>query len=780
MKFYFFIPFLISFYLTTAQETYYPPKLLIEISSNIQVGVKTQGQTKTYLNYKIENNQNFSSSNTNTFSNSYIRDVTKERQRKTNEDYYKSRPKPSSLLGGIAKAFSGDPSGLLDFGGNVLDHMMTPKYRVYETSTYKTTEKFERTNTTTNTSSTDVKNQLVQQITQESTVDANAGFIRFSLRIFNDAQKGIRIKNPQFVLYFLMPNGSREIISFQNATAGDGQVHWLPAKNYKDFEVNVENLDVQRLFSNYLNSEEIEVNLNNLEVEVSGQSYFAGELEESHEDNGVRVKYYNGQDTKEFFALIGDARPTAAELIKDYLKEQQLEFYPVEDDTSIVDAIKKISVNENVQSDKKLNQISGQELIDWRKWVVTVYDQNNVIIPFSVSDRLQPGYKISLSYFAAKDLMGVHYRPVIYEKKGIVFTADGQFQLNVDLKKDDELVIDNVKLRKLYTDKVKYAIAPVQIAANDPLVAGLPIRKTEAQMFLDQQRSMESVYTVPATGQPFSFNFNNTNGQNLKFYWFRPTQVVRQEFFKPEDFVFLRWFKGNPSIDNMIGQVSKEAQQTFIESLIVRHIYNAFDPELKIAKPANFGLVKGGGHVTINGNNNSPELATMISYLTSENGLEKIRDSIKNAKTIHYKVPKNISASSNVWKSSMARNRYYSFLSSAKNNLPTSATYRSLSTGRHAMRLSITLDTRTGNTAPWSTGMLGGPPMGIGSSFGFGNLQNPEKSYSIETLTKLNDQQPDIHPIYGNTASLGQQETTLNGNKELFEISFDVKVVRTK
>lgn len=529
---------LLSFSISFAQETYYPPKLVVEISSNIQVGVKRQGQTKTYVNYRIENNTGVSNTHTNSYTDSYIKDITKERIRKTNEDYYKSRPQASSLLGGIARAFAGDYTGLLDFGGNVVDHMMTPKYRVFETSTYKTTEKFERTNSSASTGYTTVKNDLIQQITQESTVDANAGFIRFSIRIYNDAQKGVRIKNPQFVLYFRMRDGSREIISFENATAGSDELHWLPSKSYKDFEINVDSLNVQELFSNYLNSEEIELNLNNLWVEIAEQFYFAGEIEERYEEQGVRVKYYNGQDTKEFFALIKDTRPTVRQLIELYLKEQQIDFNPNTESNSIVDAVNKISVNQNIHSEKKLNRINGQELIEWRKWIVTVYDQNNVIIPFGVTDTLKPGYKIALSFFSAKDLMGEHYRPVIFTKKNISLTADGSFKLEVDLKKGDELVIENVKLNRLYTDMIKYSITPVRIPNNSPLISGISRQQTEAQLFLDEQRSLENVHQPPSVMAPYSFRFDTDSGRSVNYYWFRPVQVNRQVYFKPEELYF--------------------------------------------------------------------------------------------------------------------------------------------------------------------------------------------------------------------------------------------------
>lgn len=770
---------LLPSYVLFAQETYYPPKLFVEISSNIQVGVKKEGETKTYVNYKIENNNILTSSQNNSYTDSYIKDVTKERIKKTNEDYYKSRPRASSLFGGISRAFAGDYSGLLDFGGSVVDHMMTPKYRVYETSTYKTTEKFVKTNSGSNENSSTIKNELIQEISQNYTVDANAGFIRFSIRICNNSSKGVRIKSPEFGLYFLMPNNTREFIKFPKATSGSSDIHWMPANGFKDFEIHVDSLSVQELFANYLNSEEIELNLNNLEVVVDGINYYAGEIEERYENEGIRVKYYNGRETKEFFALIKDSRPTVEELIKNYLNEASLEFYPISEEGSVVEAIKKISINENKYSDKKLDEIDGKELIDWRKWLITVYDQNNMIIPFNLSDQLNPGYKVSLSYFSAKDLLGEHYRPVVYTKGVRNLTADKSFKLDIDLKKGDELVIENIKLNKLYTDKIKYDISKVQLGQNSGWISGYIPKQTEAHLFLKQQKDFESKHE--ASQYLSMYNFNNTTYQNLTPYWFKPIQVSKVEHFNAEDFFCLKWIKGNPEIDHLIDQVSNETQRAILEAFIINQFYNAFDPTIKVAENIDYGVVRGGGNINLRGNNNSPEIDRMVQYLTSEDGLEIIKDSISNFKTMHYILPKDIGASKNVWRNSMSENRYYSFLSLADSSLPNTGTYMSLTTGKYGLRFDVFIDTRIENMNSFANPMLtnGFPPTMYGSMgmTMFGS-QNREKLFSIESLVGLNDLQPTLLPVHNNLTDSQFQETILPGNKELFDTSFEIKVIR--
>jgi hypothetical protein len=760
-----------------AQDTYYPPKLFVEISSNIQVGVKREGVTKTYVNYRIENNNILASSQSSSYTDSYIKDVTKERIKKTNEDYYKSRPKASSLFGGIARAFAGDYSGLLDFGGNVVDHMMTPKYRVYETSTYKTTEKFVKTNSGSNENSSTIKNNLIQELTQEYTVDANAGFIRFSIRIYNNSSKGVRIKSPEFGLYFLMPNNTREFIKFPEATAGNSNIHWMPSMGFKDFEINVEGLSVKELFENYLNSEEIELNLNNLEVVVNGINYYAGEIEERYENEGIRVKYYNGIETKEFFALINDSRPTIEELIKEYLNEVYLELYPNPEGGSVVEAIKRISVNENKYSDKKLNEINGNELIEWRKWLITVYDQNNMIIPFKISDRLNPGYKVSLSFFSAKDLLGEYYRPVIFTKNGINLTADGSFKLNINLKKGDELIIENVKLNKLYTDKIDYNITHV----NSAPLSGLIQKQTEAQLFLKQQEYFESMHH--ASQYVSMYNFNNASNQNLKLYWFKPTRVHKVEHFTAEDFFCIKWIKGNSELDIILNQLSSVTQNAIMEAFIIKHLYNAFDPTIKVAENIDYGLVQGNSSLTFYGNNNSPINDIIFKYLTSENGMEAMSDTISKIKELNYIVPKNIDASKNVWKSSISENQYYSFFSVSNNTLPSNGSYLSLSTGKYALRFNVFIDTRSENMNPVLNPMINNEfssmmdgNMGMGGYLGL--VQNKNKTFSVESLVRYNELQPIIFPIHYNPTGLEFQEIILSGNKELFDITFDVKVIR--
>lgn len=243
----------------------------------------------------------------------------------------------------------------------------------------------------------------------------------------------------------------------------------------------------------------------------------------------------------------------------------------------------------------------------------------------------------------------------------------------------------------------------------------------------------------------------------------------------------MRWYKGNSDIDAVIDQISEETQKSFIAAFIISHLYNSFNPTITLGRPSDFGLIQSGGSIFINdNNNNAPEINTIIGYLNSEDGMEKIRDSISKIKELHYILPGNIDKSMNVWQSSMKRNSYYSFLSSGTHPMPNAGKYRSLSTGRQAIRYRLTVDTRSVFSPPFIQPSPAGlyPSLGFGMPpYGYGSLSK-ERIYSVETLVRLDEQQPAISPIHSDMGSLGLQEDTLMGNKEIFEISFNVKIIR--
>lgn len=771
------ILFLFVHYLSMSQDVYFPLKLSVEISSNVQVGVKRSGYTKTYLDYKITNSNNITKvhkiGNSQETTNKQIQFVSDERTKKTNEDKYKSRPKASSLFGGIARAYAGDYTGLLDFGGNVVDHMMTPEYRINEKAIYKTTNNNTREATANSSSSidnTDKKdNTLIAQISKESTINSNSGFIRFTVSLKNNSERGIKIKNPNFAIYFILKDGTKEVIDFTEAKSGINTLHWIKKGATQEFEINVENQDVQTLFLNYLNSSEIELKLNSLQI-LSGENYFfVGELEEKSEKEGVRVKYFDGQTQKDFFALIGDTRPTVEELIRDYLKQKIYDIHPENLDSLVVDAVRKINVFENKYSNLKINEIDGNELIQWRKWLVTVYDHDNIIIPFKTTDKLEPGYKISLSYFNAKDILGEHYSPTVFMRKKIRFNANDDFSLDFNLKKGDEIVIENVKLNKLFTDRITYEISSYSI---HPKSFGFGrLIDPEAHFFLVSQKLIESNFEMDILPQK---GFKALNQEKIKCYQFKPLEIKKEEYFTASDFYLLKWLKGNKDMDKLIDQLLSDAQEAFIKKFIIQHFYNAYDPRLNSGKPIPSGVIPGQGYLTARGDPNLATSNNFLSMLLSENGIDLVRDTLDDISSIKFEIHKDIPASKNKWKCSLNRNTYYSFLSMSEENLPATGIYRSLSIGKHLPRFYFNLDTRISGTPMLLIQM----PMRTVTPLG----QEVEKVNSIGSLTLFDELQPKIKFIPPNINSNEQKksDTILEGNKELFEILFDVRIVRRK
>ena len=110
------------------QADYHPPKLYSYISSHVEIGVERKGMIETVIthdrSYVNKEEVNKKHSVTETITD----EINSKKEKKTNPDKHKSRPKASGLFGGIVRAFAGDPSGLLDWGGKFVDHMMEPQY----------------------------------------------------------------------------------------------------------------------------------------------------------------------------------------------------------------------------------------------------------------------------------------------------------------------------------------------------------------------------------------------------------------------------------------------------------------------------------------------------------------------------------------------------------------------------------------------------------------------------------------------------------------------------
>ena len=141
------------------------------------------------------------------------------------------------------------------------------------------------------------------------------------------------------------------------------------------------------------------------------------------------------KDWKNSLPLNNDDSLTVLDVIKNYLREDNIVLYENEDNPLIHEVIKKIENKENVNENEKIDLIQGEKLINWRKWLITVYNHNNEIIPFRLQDKLKRGYRISISFFSAKDLLGENYKPIIYKKKWSKFLRGKSNQVRYRLKR---------------------------------------------------------------------------------------------------------------------------------------------------------------------------------------------------------------------------------------------------------------------------------------------------------------------------------------------------------
>lgn len=748
-----------------SQNTYTPPRLITEIFSNIEVGVKREGYTKTFFNYQIEKQISFNNTNSSSLSQSIIQNNTHIKKRETNKDYYNSRPKASSLLGGIARAYAGDYSGLLDFGGKTLDHMMTPRFLTHETSTYSTTKNYTQSSNNSLNNVNEIKNIFKNEIEQEIKVGANSGFIKFSLRVYNASHVGVKINRPKFAMYFVMPNGTRDLISIDKSNiVANESTYYIEGNGSIDFEINIQNQDVQSLFSKYLESKELEIDINQLEVYVEDEAIFSGEIVQQFEESSVRVKYYNGNSLKDFYAIINETRPTFKDLLKNYIGVSSYSFYDVPEDSLLDGYVKKIAVFENKYSDKKIDRINGQELIDWRKWIVTVYDRDNNIIPFQINDVFEPGYKLALSYFSASDLMGVNYNPIVYQKNDIHFSANGTLEIPFDLKIGDKLILENIKFEKLYTDEIKYKVSKV---SKNKLYAGRGIF-SQAQTFLNEQRIMEN-------GINRMTIYPNFVGSSNYQYWFIPEEIYQKEKFFPKDFVLIDWKKNNIQLEKelepFVEEINKNANG--LARKLLSLTFNVLNPELTFENVQ--GLYNEGitneafsinAYIDQFSNNNN-----WVKLLKTEIGREKLNDSIRKSNIIEVVILNDILEDNNKWVSPIRPNLYYSFLLNSNKLIEAEELkLNALTIGNRLIKSYIKINTGSRPNYSYTFNYSSN------NNFKFQldeNLIN--KFFSLNTLIGL-PAGSTINSSY-NIESQGQN-SVLTGNRKLFDISFDLKIIR--
>jgi hypothetical protein len=452
------IPFLMLAPFSWATD-YYPPRLESYITSEVSIGVERKGSTDVIIRRIEKSGKSSSNTESRKITDSFKEKETTSKKKDKNPEKHKSRPTTSDLIGGVARAFSGDYSGLVDWGGKFAVHMMEPRYLWTVSNVYTTEKENTRYYVSSQEFKQDVSSEFTSQIEEQYTQDLNKGYIEFSVTVVNSGPKSIRIKDPVFVINFVAGDG-RRYFGRQVLGATPAQAFFvIPGNGGRHiFTVRAKDLDIVALAENYNRSIGIEAIMQNVMV-IHGQDAFTvSEIIEREMENSVRFELYYGSGDVVKFVDLHETRPTVGEFLREHIGN---DFVELNDDLSsgsrLDDYILSIKGRRNNAS-RPLDNTEGEDLIRWKRWFVAVSDQDGQFLPFTVASKLRPGYSLVIGYYGAKDILGDGYRPVVFEKKGMPIIEGKPFKLDIPLQVGDQIEISNVEIKELTGSVVRYRV----------------------------------------------------------------------------------------------------------------------------------------------------------------------------------------------------------------------------------------------------------------------------------------------------------------------------------
>lgn len=435
-------------------DVVYAPSLAYRISSQVEIGIEKEGRYEKLITNERDSstsNSGSRSSNTTTLNE---RDTKKVRKKTTNPRKRASRPKASGLLGGVVRAVGGDYSGLVQWGGGFLDHMMEPRYNWDVTETYSTRENTKTTTSQSIASSWKSTSHLSEVITQELKYNINKGFIQFTVSLTNAGERTIHINKPNFVVHFVEEDGSEVFAGSArvlNGLQAGGTIS--PNQSYL-LQVRAENLDFLDLSDKYRRASGIRIALQDLKVRRGGKELAVSEVQERLQDSHVQFDYYDGNRRSTRYLRV---QPGIS--LEDFLTHALAsKNYRLGSDGSeaLVQEVNGLESHATVFADLRREP----ERFAWRRWFTSVVDDNGRVFEASRESRLYPGYSVKLGYFGAKDILpSSKYRPVVYRKPNVSLDTDSLYQLELDLAPGDIIEFTDLKFGKgFYLNKVEFSI----------------------------------------------------------------------------------------------------------------------------------------------------------------------------------------------------------------------------------------------------------------------------------------------------------------------------------
>ncbi len=518
---------------TQSQVVDYLPVLETSISSKIEIGVETSGTKEIIFRTTSIQERNTSDKYTRNVVNTNISEIESTKKRYTNPKKRESRPKASGLFGGITRAIGGDPSGLVEWGGGFVDHMMEPRFNIDRSKTYFTKIGKSTKSTKNVNSSWANKTTFESSVIQKYQTDINKGFIKFSIEIKNVSERSVRIKYPSIMLHFVNQDEQLELIGPAlptNVFSENSQQDFLDTEisigaNGGKYTLSfiIENLNFLDIQEKYRLSKGLKVTLQDLLIITNDGEFSIPEIIDSYYDTHVRVDYFNGTTRSVRYFKVPNEGITYEEFFQTFFRKRNPIF---NNDLNENDYLDKYILKVNhLESDTSrfLSKKSSEDKYNWKRWFINVANDLSIPLDPKLGDYLYPGYSIRVGYYSADQILPENiYEPVIYEKEVKLKTGE-IIELDIDLKPGDFLKIDEVEYKGFNINVVEF----------DALRLNAQIAEQQIKNYYEASTSNNNPDVINLGQNSQSYNKSvNSIAQNLLSYNENHNKIIEQDDFK--------------------------------------------------------------------------------------------------------------------------------------------------------------------------------------------------------------------------------------------------------
>lgn len=560
----------------------YAPSLETGVESIIEIGIERSGQREVVVNTKRKTTVGDRREYTNTLKDIKVNSIEESRTKSTNPNKRKTRPKPSGMFGGVVRAFGGDYSGLAEFGLGFVDHMMEPKYNWDVEKIYYTKESRETAVTSNITTDWDKKQEFETTVKQTYSTNINKGFMKFSVAVRNIGERSVRIKSPEFVIHFVNPDEELVYIDQVRPEQDSGVPISIAPGQSRIFGLTLKNRDFITLSQQYRDAIGVRVTMQDLFVEGDGgQLRSMAEAQEDLEDTHVRVDYFDGTNRSiRFFPVPETGTPLDA-FLEQVLANKSYQLNPEVQPDSVVDnLIHRIG---SLESDNRVfSELTRlRDRYDWRRWFITVSDDESTYFDARRGDNVFPGYSVRLGYYSADQVLPPEqYRPIIFEKANVILQPNRPFDIPIDLKPGDIVVFEDVELQDFTINQVRFSATPKTLAQVNAAATSQQGRMFTYSVFSPSPAQSLMKFNTPVAGPTIANHLYLLEPQQVITKKISPSLLVRYKSMSNQDVPM--------SVKNIIGWMT--AMEGFRNSFT--HIDGAFKLDFS-SKPFNTGHFSG-------------------------------------------------------------------------------------------------------------------------------------------------------------------------------------------